>query len=74
WRSTCGGGLNQHYQICTRSDRDIGVPALHWKATWPLPRWRWVFYGYYVGHLAVLAIYVWWGAEPALPDLYPIGP
>ena len=20
------------------------------------PRWRWVFYGYYVGHLAVLAL------------------
>ncbi|WP_294990724.1 TraX family protein [uncultured Stenotrophomonas sp.] len=25
------------------------------RVQWRLPRWRWAFYGYYVGHLAVLA-------------------
>ncbi|HEL3812256.1 TPA: conjugal transfer protein [Stenotrophomonas maltophilia] len=28
------------------------------RVPWRLPRWRWAFYGYYVGHLAVLAAYV----------------
>lgn len=27
------------------------------RVPWRLPRWRWAFYGYYVGHLAVLALY-----------------
>lgn len=27
------------------------------RVQWRLPRWRWAFYGYYVGHLAVLALY-----------------
>lgn len=28
------------------------------RVQWRLPRWRWAFYGYYVGHLALLAVYV----------------
>ncbi len=28
------------------------------RVPWRLPRWRWAFYGYYVGHLALLALYV----------------
>ncbi len=39
----------------------LAVPIVLLAApAWQLPRWRWVFYGYYVGHLAVLAIYVRW--------------
>lgn len=26
------------------------------RVQWQLPRWRWMFYGYYVGHLLVLAV------------------
>ncbi|WP_432591934.1 TraX family protein [Stenotrophomonas maltophilia] len=34
----------------------IPIVLLAARMTWQLPRWRWVFYGYYVGHLAVLAL------------------
>ena len=34
----------------------VPVVLLAARVTWPLPRWRWAFYGYYVGHLAVLAL------------------
>lgn len=34
----------------------VPVVLLAARVNWPLPRWRWVFYGYYVGHLAVLAL------------------
>lgn len=34
----------------------IPIVLLAARVTWQLPRWRWVFYGYYVGHLAVLAL------------------
>ncbi|MEG0184910.1 MAG: TraX family protein [Stenotrophomonas sp.] len=31
------------------------------RVRWSVPRWRWAFYAYYVGHLAVLAAYAqWW--------------
>ena len=36
----------------------VPVVLLAARVTWPLPRWRWAFYLYYVGHLAVLAAYV----------------
>nr|WP_313215530.1 TraX family protein [Stenotrophomonas geniculata] len=34
----------------------IPVVLLAARVPWQLPRWRWAFYGYYVGHLAVLAL------------------
>ncbi|VTQ58734.1 TrbP protein [Stenotrophomonas maltophilia] len=34
----------------------IPVVLLVARVPWQLPRWRWAFYGYYVGHLAVLAL------------------
>ncbi|WP_401733763.1 TraX family protein [Stenotrophomonas muris] len=34
----------------------IPIVLLATRMTWQLPRWRWMFYGYYVGHLAVLAL------------------
>lgn len=37
----------------------IPVVLLAARVTWQLPRWRWAFYGYYVGHLAVLAVFAW---------------
>lgn len=36
----------------------IPVVLLAARAPWRLPRWRWAFYGYYTGHLLVLAIAV----------------
>ncbi|WP_258009363.1 TraX family protein [Stenotrophomonas maltophilia] len=36
----------------------IPIVLLAARVPWQLPRWRWVFYLYYVGHLAVLAAYV----------------
>ncbi|WP_414615841.1 TraX family protein [Stenotrophomonas geniculata] len=34
----------------------IPLVLLAARVPWQLPRWRWAFYGYYVGHLAVLAL------------------
>jgi hypothetical protein len=34
----------------------VPVVLLAARVPWQLPRWRWMFYGYYVGHLAVLAL------------------
>ncbi|AYZ72500.1 TPA: conjugal transfer protein [Stenotrophomonas maltophilia] len=34
----------------------VPVVLLATRVPWQLPRWRWMFYGYYVGHLAVLAL------------------
>lgn len=36
----------------------VAMPVLLglFRVSWPVPRGRWAFYGYYVGHLAVLAI------------------
>ncbi|ARZ74745.1 conjugal transfer protein [Stenotrophomonas sp. WZN-1] len=34
----------------------IPIVLLAARVPWQLPRWRWTFYGYYVGHLAVLAL------------------
>lgn len=34
----------------------IPIVLLAARMTWQLPRWRWMFYEYYVGHLAVLAL------------------
>ncbi|HHA2817700.1 TPA: TraX family protein [Stenotrophomonas maltophilia] len=34
----------------------IPVVLLTARVQWQLPRWRWMFYGYYVGHLLVLAV------------------
>lgn len=34
----------------------IPVVLLAVRVPWQLPRWRWMFYGYYVGHLLVLAV------------------
>ncbi|SNY57143.1 TraX protein [Stenotrophomonas sp. CC120223-11] len=34
----------------------VPVVLLAARVSWQLPRWRWAFYGYYVGHLAVLAL------------------
>ncbi|WP_049457090.1 TraX family protein [Stenotrophomonas maltophilia] len=37
----------------------IPVVLLLAQVQWKVPRWRWAFYGYYVGHLALLAGYAW---------------
>lgn len=34
----------------------VPVVLLAARVQWQLPRWRWMFYGYYVGHLLVLAV------------------
>lgn len=34
----------------------VPVVLLAMRIPWRLPRWRWAFYGYYVGHLLVLAV------------------
>ncbi|MGF6416793.1 hypothetical protein ABH900_000254 [Stenotrophomonas sp. AN71] len=34
----------------------VPVVLLAMRMPWRLPRWRWAFYGYYVGHLLVLAV------------------
>jgi hypothetical protein len=49
----CGGVLGQPQRlgIAGRSGGAAGRAGAV-----ALPRWRWVFYGYYVGHLAVLAL------------------
>lgn len=38
----------------------IPVALLVARVQWMVPRWRWAFYAYYVGHLAVLAAYAQW--------------
>lgn len=41
----------------------LPLVALLGRCSWPIPRTRWFFYLYYIGHLAALALWWYWPAS-----------